>query len=274
MKRKRIGIILVVLGAIIALGLGAYVYTTAEQANEIASHMPTVDVVVAQVELPERVQVPAAAVALMKVPAEMVPPDAVTKVVDAVGKYPLGKIYKNEIIIAGKLADSAGKTGPAFTLKPGMVVVTYPGADLLTPTGAVRPGDKVDILLTLTLPKPVGAASAPGQTQPSQGGQGGQATGLATLGAVSQTLLQNVEVIRIGNFPAAGTADTAAPAGKSISFQVSHQDALILKWAKDSGGTIDLVLRQPSDKEPVDTEAITPSYIFKKFKFQFADPLQ
>jgi len=66
----------------------------------------------------------------------------------------------------------------------------------------------------------------------------------------------------------------AAAAGKGITFQVGHQDALILKWAKDSGGMIDLVLRHPSDTSEVSTESITANYVIKKYKFAFAEPLQ
>ena len=263
MKRKRIGIVLIVLGALLALGVGAYVYLTAEQASQVASQIPTQEVVVAAVELPERVPVPATSVTLTKVPAGMVPANAATKLSDVVGKYPLTRIFKNEIVVRDTLADSAGKAGPSFALKQGMVAVTLPGTDLLTPTGAVRPGDRVDMLLTLSLPK-----------TPAPGAQGTQAAPVS-IPAVTQTLLQNLEVLQLGTFPAAGQAANSSAAGKgSITFEVSHQDALVLKWAKDSGGTIDYVLRHPDDREPVTTEPITENYIFKKFNFQLAEPIQ
>ncbi len=264
MNRKRIGIILMVFGILLAIGVGVVVYLQTEQAAEIARRTPTVEVVVASTDLPERVAVQASAVAIAKIPAEVVPVEAATKLTNVVGKYPLTRIYKGEVIIQGKMADSSGKTGPAFTLREGLVAVTYPGSDLLTTTGAIRPGDRVDILLTLPLtrtgPAPSGSAPQPGQATTS-------------LPQVTQTLLQNVEVLKVGSFPAAGQQEGAA-AGKGITFQVSHQDALILKWAKDSGGTLDLVLRHPSDKEPVSTDSITANYVLRKFKFTFAEPLQ
>jgi pilus assembly protein CpaB len=264
-KRKRIGVVLIVLGALLALGIGVYVYVTAAQTAEIARQTPTQDVVVAVVELPERMPVAAASVAIAKVPAVMVPASAATKLNDVVGKYPLTRIYRNEIVIQDKLADTAGRAGPSFALKEAMVAVTLAGSDLLTPTGAVRPGDRVDMLLTLSLTK----APAPA------GAQGDQATAAgASIPAVTQTLLQNLEVLQIGNFPAAGQANSGAAGKGSITFQVSHQDALILKWAKDSGGVIDYALRHPDDREPVTTDPITASYIFKKFNFQLAQPIQ
>lgn len=91
---------------------------------------------------------------------------------------------------------------------------------------------------------------------------------------VTQTLLQNVEVLRVGVFATTQGQGQNEPAGKQITFQVDHQDALILKWAKDSGGTIDLVLRHTAEKEPVSTEPITANYVFKKFKFVLSEPIQ
>lgn len=265
MNRKRIGIILMVFGILLALGVGVVVYTQMEQAAEIAKRTPTIDVVVATADLPERVAVPASAVAVTKIPAEVVPVDAATKLDTVAGKFPLTRIYKGEVVIQAKLADTTGKTGPAFTLKDGFVAVTYPGNDLLSTTGAIRPGDRIDVLLTLPLLR---TGPTPAQSGGSQGGQ------VATsLPQVTQTLLQNVEVLRVGGFPTAAQQE-AATAGKGITFQVSHQDALILKWAKDAGGTIDLVLRHPSDNEPITTEAITANYILRQFKFTFAEPLQ
>lgn len=270
MKRQRIGIILVVIGFLLSLVVGAVVYIQTEQAMEIARQTPTVETVVAIADLPERVAVPAIAVALAKVPADLMPVEGATKLADVVGKYPLTPIYRNEVVIKAKLADSASKTMPSFTLKEGMVALTYPGSDLLNSTGAVKAGDRIDVLVTLPLPKTGGQLPAQGQTsnpgaplvmQPGNAGP--------LFPQVTQTLLQNVDVLRVGVFASA----QGEAAGKQITFQVDHQDALILKWAKDSGGTIDLVLRHAAEKEPVSTEPITANYIFKKFKYVLSEPI-
>lgn len=274
MKRKRLGVILVVVGALLAIGVGVIVYMQTEQTNEIAKQTPTVEVVVATLELPERVAIPANALAVAKLPADLVPPGAIVKPSEAVGKFPLARMYKNEVVIQSKLADKEGKAGPAFALKEGFVAVTLAGSDLLTPTGAVRTGDKVDILLTLPLPKLPGTAGGAQGSGSGSSSQGQQAQAQVTLPQVTQTLLQNVEVLRIGNFPAAGQPDAGGGGGKSVTVQLDHQDALIMKWAKDSGGNMDLVLRHPADKEPVTTEAITANYIMRKFRFVLSEPLQ
>jgi pilus assembly protein CpaB len=263
-KRKRIGILLVVLGALIALGVGVFVYLQAEQASELAKQTPTVDVVVAQIPLAPRVQIPATAVALAKIPADLLPAEAATRLSDVVGKYPLTQIYKGEVVIQPKLADTAGKTGPSFSLKEGLVAIAYGGSDLLNNAGAIRAGDHVDVLMSLPLPAMPSGSSSSSASQ--------AATNFPT---VTQTFLQNVEVMQVGSFP---TADQQGQGGnasaRTITFQVSHQDALVLKWAKDAGGTLDLVLRHPSDVEPVTTDAVTANYIFRKFNFTLSQPLQ
>lgn len=258
MNRKRIGAILIVLGIVLALAVGVVVYLQTEEAIEIAKRTPTIEVVVALTDLPERVAIQPSSVALTKVPVDMVPPEKAASLDSVVGKYPLVKIFKGEILIQPKLADSSTRTTPSFSLEKGMIAITYSGNDLLTPTGAVRPGDRVDILLTLPLARP--PTEDNNEPPPS-------------IPQVTQTLVQNVEVLRVGSFPV-GNQPEGAAAGKGITFQVSHQDALVLKWAKDSGGTIDLALRHPSDKEPVSTEAITANYIIKQFKFLLAEPLR
>lgn len=255
MNRKRIGVILIVAGFLLALVVGVVVYMQVEQAAEIAKRTPTVQVVVAVTDLPERVAIPAAAVAVTKVPADVVPVEAATNIKDVVGKFPLHKVYKSEVVIRSKLADTTGKTGPAFTLKEGMVATTISGSDLLSGTGAIRAGDRVDMLITLALTPPITAGQE-----------------VASIPMVSQKLVQNLEVLNVGLFPgAAPAAGGAAPSSKGITFQVDHQTAVLIKWARDSGGVIDLLLRHPSDKEPVDTEAISLGYVFRNFKFKFAE---
>ena len=53
-----------------------------------------------------------------------------------------------------------------------------------------------------------------------------------------------------------------------------HQDALVLKFIKDSGGVIDLALRSPDDNQAVQTDAVTLSTIYDQFKFRLSGPLR
>jgi Flp pilus assembly protein CpaB len=53
-----------------------------------------------------------------------------------------------------------------------------------------------------------------------------------------------------------------------IGFLVDHQDALIIKFVKDSGGTIDLVLRSTDDEQAIRTDAITMDTLVERFRFR------
>lgn len=265
MSRKRIGIILAVLGALLAGIAGVYVYMQLTEAEEIARLNPAKNVVVAVRDLPERVKVPEDAVEIMKVPAAMVPDQAALTVEEVVGKYPLAPLYKNEVITKPKLANTLGPAAPSFALKEGMVAIGIAGNDLLTGAGAIRAGDHVDMILTVPIvtgqPLTEIVITDPDElVNPSP--------------LTTQKLLQNLEVLRVGTFPATNAQGDKVETKGVVTVQASHQDALIVTWAQDMGAKLSLALRHPSDKEPVETGAITADYVFRKFKFMPADALQ
>ena len=88
--------------------------------------------------------------------------------------------------------------------------------------------------------------------------------------------MQNVGILAIGS--PAGDLIAAGPQGqaaqqalteqqkvnaRTITFLLDHQDAITLKFIKDSGGTMDLVVRAPKDTELAKTDAVTkPRKIF------------
>ena len=53
-----------------------------------------------------------------------------------------------------------------------------------------------------------------------------------------------------------------------MAFLVDPQDALLAKFVKDSGGTIDLVLRSRDSHDPVNTEPVTADTLVDRFKFR------
>ena len=85
---------------------------------------------------------------------------------------------------------------------------------------------------------------------------------------VAQTTLQNVEVAGTGLWTPPGTAQSENNQGvKIITFALDHQEALILKYIKDSGGTIDLVVRAFDDNQNVDTDPVNIDYLVDTYHF-------
>jgi hypothetical protein len=102
----------------------------------------------------------------------------------------------------------------------------------------------------------------------------------------TQTTLQNVEVYRVGDnelgqpaasAPAqnggAATSTTANTGARSIGLLVNHQDAVTIKFVKDSGGTIDLVTRSKDDQQVGPTNGVTLDSLTDRFRFRVPQPV-
>src|SRR5262249_32636462 len=93
-------------------------------------------------------------------------------------------------------------------------------------------------------------------------------------GNSTQTTLQNVEIFALGDAQQAGAS--VGPGGvqakgggaQPMALLVDHQDALIIKFIKDSGGTIDLALRSADEDRIVRTDAVTIDSIAERFRFR------
>jgi len=73
--------------------------------------------------------------------------------------------------------------------------------------------------------------------------------------------------------PPPPSASQPGPNAKTISVLVDHQDALIIKFIKDGGGTIDLVLRSSEDQQVVRTDAVTMDSLVERFRFRVPQPV-
>ena len=121
------------------------------------------------------------------------------------------------------------------------------------------------------------------------GGQGGEEEEQATF-----NLLQNVTIAAIVVERTATAAPPRAPIGgrgtategeeedaeagaagrtptrqtgppEAILLTVDPQDALLLKYAMDAGGIVDIVLRAPGTERPFDTEPVDIDYVINRY---------
>jgi Flp pilus assembly protein CpaB len=281
MSRKRGGTILLLLGVVIAVGVAFMVFNQARRAAETA-RMESVEVLVAAQDIPERTLLIAPFLATKRMLPTSLPPAALGRPEDAIGKMTIGPILAGEFVLPGKLVEADGRSGLTFTVPKGKVVITLPASDILT-TGAVRPGDHVDLLVTIKPPDKqnappsasqavVGAAQAPQPTAvPTPSGEVDTGT--------TQTTMQNLKVLAIGSVqPAAVASDESktksatdhAPSAQSlITFAVDRQDALTLKALKDSERVkLELVLRGAADEELGKTDPVTLQTIVDRYRFR------
>ncbi|MEQ1946832.1 MAG: Flp pilus assembly protein CpaB [Bryobacteraceae bacterium] len=164
------------------------------------------------------------------------PAGALTKVEDAVNRGVIESIYEGEAILEARIAARGAGAGLASTIPPGMRAVAVRVNDVVGVSGYVIAGSHVDILIAGNPPSGSNA------------------------GTVTKTLLQNVEVLSAGQ----NTQKDAE--GKPISVPVVNllvtpEQAEILSLASNDA-RIQLVLRNPMDKEQVKTPGTALSYLF------------
>lgn len=166
-----------------------------------------------------------------------VPQLAVTKKEDLVGRGVVSAVYQGEPILETRLAPKGAGAGLAATIPPGMRAVAIRVNEIIGVAGFVVPGMRVDVLI---------AGKPPDSPQ--------------SLGTLSKTLLQNIEVL------SAGQNIQKDAEGKPISVPVVNllvtpEQAETLSLAS-SETKIQLVLRNPLDTTVAKTPGTALSRLF------------
>jgi pilus assembly protein CpaB len=266
--KRRGALALMALGILLAGGASVLVLGIARQAGEVnRSVIPQVYVVMAVREIPDQAQVTPDALVVRPFPTDFAPAGAVATPDQAVGKFAVGTIYKDQIIQQGHVSTAKRALSMSDRVPPGKVVVWFPMPDLLSGQIGFKPGDRLDILLSLQMTST--ASASEGAPTPVGG------TSTTKAGNSTQTTLQNVEIFALGERAESGVSAgpggiSARSAGSSqpLALLVDHQDAIIIKFIKDSGGTIDLALRSADEDRIVRTDAVTIDSIAERFRFR------
>ncbi len=253
MERKK-GWMWMLAGVILAFLAGLLVYrllTSAVRSATTPKKTETKPVVVAVQDIPMRTVIGEDMVQVRDMPVDLIPEGAITDINDAVGKMPLTDLITGEVLIENRLIEPTNVTRHiALAIPKQKVIIALPADDLLNKVAMIKPGDRVDIMVSLPY------------------GDGPQ-------GTVSVDVLQNVIIQAVVVPPMPNTGDekegkntqTFSPEDytsgglKAILVAVSPQDALVLKYLRDVGALVDFALRAPDDEstpflEPVDFEYI------------------
>ena len=160
---------------------------------------------------------PASAITLTELLAQQVLAEPIAK----------GDFFRQRALLGGAGAPISGQ------IEPGKTIIAFPVADALGQTGLIQDGDHVDLLLTISTKGPDGQ----------------------DLGKTTGYTVQNAQVFRVLRPPK--TEQNPNPQPNLFLLLLAPKDAVLVKFVKDSGGTIDLGLRSPQDKEPFDAPAAT-----------------
>jgi Flp pilus assembly protein CpaB len=282
-NRRRLGTILIGGGFVLALIVAVLVWNEVSSAESLKAQMPHTRVVVAAADIPARAEIGASMVTVIAVPDNLIQAGAAQKVEDVVGKFTPDGFVKGEVINTNKIGSAAAKFSPSFQIEKGKVMYVMPVSFAGTPfsiaqVNALRAGDRVDLLYS-TINLPAGLSV----------NQRDEALADPVPYLQTRIMLQNLHIQEIGSYAADGTlipatgdptktGTAAAPdlANANIIFIVQPEEALVLKWLKDSAtyykqSNIEMVLRSPADDELADPSLVV-NFNYMRQKYNLSPP--
>jgi len=257
--RKRIGILLMIVGLALAAFAGLTVINVTRAAREAKPVIKQVQVVVAAQDIAQGSPITASMLETKPFPADFAPSEAVSSINDAVNRYSATNIVKGQIITRPLLSDTKQVGKLALSIPKGKVAFALPASDLLSGNGQIQPGDRVDILVTFFVK--MTSIGPDGQTSDEER-------------ATTQTTLQDLEVLDVlGTGAGSDGGNAKSPA---VVLLVDPQQAVTLKLAKDSDkAVIDLALRGSSDDHKQhETDGETEDSVIVKYKFRKPEPVK
>ena len=294
MKRGRI---LIFLGLILGVATAAaafYVLQGTQEEAVVPTEAPKQKVLVALQNIGQANMIDPAVVELREFEQPQVPPDAVLSTADVAGKLAAENIVQGQIIRRDMLTDK--KTivekgiNASFLIPPGKVAVAFPIDQLSSVAYALNAGDSIDMLITIEL------ISVDPETQIKEPfpieDEGGELSGpefQQIPRMVTQLTLQDVTILKIGRWgempvepsmpeekgqtPAPEAKTTPQDSPTIMTVLVDQQDALVLKFARESGASIDFALRGMNDHDIMTTEPVTLDYMIRRFNITPPDRL-
>lgn len=275
MNRRR-GVIWLVAGLVLALlaaGLSYFAFQqiVAQQQNTAVEEASTQTVVVARLAINQRARIRLDDLKTEERPKEEIPSGAVFKTEDAVGRVAIRSISPQEIVLAQYLVESISPediavtdpiTGPRdFNEALGDELVAYamPASGRLVEEGILLAGDRVDLLFTTLV----------------EGFE--ERTG----GEVSVYAIQDVEILQVilepPPPPPEGEEPPAEPppqVPRTLVLAIDPQDAVVLKYAVDTGTTIDLALRAEENQRIFEVDSVTINTIADRYEFTAPRPIR
>lgn len=258
------GFLWLMAGLVVAALAGVVAYMTLSRAavpdtGEGVVAPPQVSVVVAAQRVEVRSLLTSEDLELREMPVDAVPETVVRQVEEGVGRITLVELYPGEVLLTERLVDpdvvaADGRT--AVVINDDQVLMAFPAGDLMSRVNVLKPGDHVDILFSYELPIDQVTGGVPTVGEPAEGGEA--VAGEEETEQVTFTLLQNVVIAAITG----GGEDEAA---RALLLTLSPQDALILKWMKDAGGIVDLVLRAPGVEVEFPTDPVDLEYLMNRY---------
>jgi Flp pilus assembly protein CpaB len=293
------GRVYLLLGIVLAAISATMVYVTIQGARP--KPVPTRSVLVATQVIPPRTFITAenskTLFAVANWPVEIVPGGVLAGPAPTLNHVIVGDVEKGAPVFASNLSadQTSGQTGLSIDIPAGDVALSIPISAVNASGGAISPGDFIDMLVSVKAPDTLnpadaaaaaagkGTATAAAKPAATPAGAASGDGSQAEAQTISLTTLQHIKVLAMGqNITAAGEATTAkgaAPAtsnaaAATMTLLLSHQEALLVKYAKDSGSTIDVVLRRYDDNDTSSTKPVDLNFFLTQFGYHLVAPNQ
>jgi len=283
---RRRGILIAILGIAI-IGVGIYFIYQLIQRASISRAQPTLpapiteQVLIATHDIPIQTIIKPEDITVIEVPVELVSPNSLREMEAAVGRLTKVPLVSGEILMKHHIADPTNiQADVAFVIEDDQVLMAFPADDLMSQINIIKPGDLIDIYVSLdqpVLPGQVGFSDASGEEEKPE-------DVLFTFNVLQRVAISAVVVEIIPDRQSNSSITTGArtsgeenilqptatPEASQIEPQalllaLDPQDALILKHIKDAGGIIDIVLRSPTSNQIFDLDPIMPEYLRDRY---------
>lgn len=295
------GRVYLLLGVVLAAISAVMVYMTIQGARP--KPVPTRAVLVAAQVIPPRTFITAdnskTLFAIANWPVDIVPVGVLAGPLPALNHVMVGNVEKGAPVFGTNLSteQTDGQTGLSIDIPAGDIALSIPISAVNASGGAISPGDYIDMLVSVKAPDTLNPAAAKAAAAAATPGKGSApppppavvdttvaaSTDPAAAQTISLTTLQHVKVLAMGqNASAAGqpaaAGKTAAPVSNAtaatMTLLLSHQDALLVKYAKDSGSVIDVVLRRYDDKDTSSAKPVDLNFFLEQFGYHLVAPNQ
>lgn len=241
-KAGAIGFMAVALGC---AALAAYLVGNTMSSKYTGTRV--VPLVVAKADLKAGSPIAAEDFLLREWPEDAVPAGAFHAVEDLMtaheGATPTVGILAGEPIVAARLSSVSAGTGIASLIRPNMRAIALKVDDSVGFTGLVYPGAFVDIIATVRDPMGRGPSSRIAV-------QNARVLSLGMDADVATRTVRHSKADRLTGAPNEG--------GTFVTLEVTPEEAEVLSIARNEG-QIDMVLRNASDDQLVETDGATPN---------------
>jgi pilus assembly protein CpaB len=265
-SRLRVGIIVAIVGILlIALGTYAVVRVYQDAVGEpVVEEAPVeevaqVSVVVASRDLSLGTLITSGDLAVVDVPVEFATRGSIERVEDAVDKILKVDLIQGEMVLDHNLADPTDSSHDiAWVMSETHVLMAFPAGDMISRLGLPKQGDIVDLYATIS--SEIETVNENGETETRTTRLTLDAMQRINITALVADIIVNDEQVR------AEPGEEETVPRKSVNIQayllaLDPQDALILKFLKDSGATFDIVIRVPTSTGQFNLTPVTSEYL-------------